>query len=163
MANQEIIFKPKCGQWTLVDGKPNWREQIGKGDQKTFEFYTPEQFGLKKSVTFSIVTSKEFANIDTLTSTSLVYFVQHVKVQVRPDQPDVWLLEQNAKIFMKNLRAQTTGIIPLKTNSWVIVTKTEFVRTTLEKIKELEKKRTVLAFHKYDALSDIYGFYSPAK
>lgn len=158
---KQLVHVPKNGQWTLVDDKVMWREIVGKKPNHKFEYFTPEQIGLKKSVNFSIVTSKEILTHETLTATGIVYFVQHVKVSVRPDQEDVWLLEENGKVFMKNLRLQTTGICDLRSNPWVLVTKTEFIRTTLKKIKELEKKRIVLAFNKYDPATDTYGLFTP--
>lgn len=164
MENQEVktelVHVPKNGQWRNVDGKILWEELIQKKPKKV-KYFSPDQLGLKKSVTFSIATSKEFVTAETLTSTGLVYFIQHVKVAVRPDQKDVWLLEENGKIYMKNLRLQTTGICDLRSNPWVLVTKTEFVRTTLEKIKKLEKKRIILAFKRYDPTTDTYGSFSP--
>jgi len=165
MENQEIkkelVHKPLNGQWTLVNNEVMWQEQIGRDDTKKFEYYTPSQVGLKKSVTFSIVTSKEILTHETLTATGLVYFIQHVKVTVREDQKDVWLRQESNKIYMKNLRIQTTCVCDLRSNQWCVVTKTEFVRTTLEKIKQLEKKRTILAFNKYDPDTDLYGLFAP--
>jgi len=163
MDNQEINHIPKNGQWTLKDGVPHWREQIGKGDKKTFEYYLPSQVGLKKEAVFSIATSKEILTHETLTSEALVYFIQHVKVSVREDEPHVWLIEQDGQLFVKHLMIQTTGKCPLKSDPWVIVTKSEFIRTSLKKIKAFQKKRIVLACNRYDSISDTYGIQKKAK
>lgn len=159
MANQEIKqFKPLNGQWALVNGQLMWEELISRvGEPRKVEHHEPQELGLRKIVTFSIVTSKEFPTVETLTSTGLVYFVQHLKVAVREDAKDVWLLMQDGKIFMKNLRLGTTSVCDLRTNPWCIVTKTEFTKTSLEQIRELEKKRLVLAFHKFDPQTGVYG------
>lgn len=150
-------FKPKSGFWVLKDNRPMWQEVIGKKPHQKYEFHEPSELGLTKSYEFSVVIAKDVKTYETLSGTMRLYFIQHVKVKVREDQPHVWLVREGDKLFMKNLLGQTTGICPLRSNNWVLVEKTPFKRIELETLKELQNVRLVIAFTEYNEDQDLYG------
>lgn len=147
-------FKPQKGQWMRHKNEIRWQEEISKGK---YEYHTPEELGLKKEFEFSVVIAKDVKTYETLSGTMRLFFVQHFKAKIREDQPHVWLQKEGNRLYMRNLLVETCGICPLKSDPWILVSKTEFKRITREKLQELQKVRLVIAFSEYDETTDLYG------
>lgn len=122
--------------------------------------HTPIELGFKKEFDIVLLLLRKVPSRETFEGEDLLFFRQDVKIQVRPDKRNIWLIKDRKGII--HIRALNEGGLScrcgLSTNSNIVVKKSKPKRISIEEAKKLIKT-TSYAFDKVveSGSATIYG------
>ena len=137
--------KIMCEKW-IIDEKGEYvfetRSKTEKGIEITYE--TPEERGLKKSVSFDVVfyEKSEVFSKRHESKSKIQWFKQRFKATVKEGQDNVWILLSDRRFFIKDIEPKNLGmtmLMPLESTENLLVETEDEIETTIEDVREILK------------------------
>jgi hypothetical protein len=138
-----MVEKIKNGCWYSEAGKFYWKEYLDTYGNK-YKLYNPSEIeGVSRSCEFRLAFAREVNDENSFSSKKKLWFMQTVKLTVRPDVTgNIWLIwnDVNRKWFLRDLSELGMMLVcPLENSEIILCEKTEPARCSQAEVQELLK------------------------